>query len=198
MITVKDKRTLLADVGSDTQALEGYLSTSTTALCRVSSIDPADFTPSTLSLVLKDMEELCPTRVQNAFTQAPVACHTGDVQMFNHDDGIQQRVLMGHLEMEVPSLTVDFEMCLGNTACGLLASVTARVSSAQRSLLAPQGLLSCAEEPWVLNGSTGAIRQERRQSDINTDCRSIVFSRYTSTTWRCLTQSRRTNVHQHA
>ena len=189
---------MLANVSSDTQTLRCDLPTRAAPLTCVSSSNPAYFTTSTFSLVLKNVQERCPTRIQNTLAQSSVTHHASDVQMFDNNDGIQQRVLMGHLEMEVPSLTVDFEMCLGNTACGLLASVTARVSSAQRSLLAPQGLLSCAEEPWVLNGSTGAIRQERRQSDINTDCRSIVFSRYTSTTWRCLTQSRRTNVHQHA
>ena len=151
---------MLTHMGSDAQTLGRQLSTIAIALRGVSGINPADFTPSTFSLGVKNVQEIRPPRVQNACTQAPVACHTSDVQMFHHNDGIAQRVVMRDLEVEVPSLATNLQVRLCNAACCFLASIAPFLPSAQRSLLAPTGPLRCAEEARMGNGSAGTVDQE--------------------------------------
>ena len=177
MVTVKHTRTMLAHVRSDTQTLRCAFPTRAALLTCIACINPANFTTSTFNLVLKNVQELCPPRVQNTFTQSSVTCHTGDIQLFHHDDRIQQRVVVGDLEMEIPSLTVNLQMRLRNAPCRLLASVASLVSAAQRALLPPQGRLRCAEEPRIGSRITVAISQERRQSNINPDSRTNILRR---------------------
>jgi len=161
--------------------------TSTASLRGVCGVDPDDFTPSAFSLGLKDVQEFCPTRIQNTLTQSPVLHHSGDVQLFNNDQRIQQDILLRHLEMEVPTLAPDLEMCLRNAASSLLASVTAFLSSAQRSLLASQCPLGSTNESRIGNGLAGTVSQKRFQSDINPDCWSLIVSWNNRNSRRCLT-----------
>jgi hypothetical protein len=166
----------------------------TTALCGVSGVDPAYVTPSSFSLGVKYVQEPSPTRVQNALAQSSVLDHTGDVEVFHHNQRIQQGVVMGNLEVKITSLALNLQVRLCHTSGGFLASSAAFLAAAQRLLFASQCLLRCTEEAWIWDGIAVTVGQEGREPNINPDSWSIIFCCCNINTRRCLTHNQRIPV----
>jgi hypothetical protein len=172
MIAVHHKRTLLTNVGSDTQTLGGQFATVATALRGVSGINPADFTTSTFSLVLKNLQECRPTRVHDALAQSPILDHTLDVQVFHHNQGVQQRVPMRHLEVKVAPLAFNLQMRLRHPASRLLAAIAALCTTTPGSLFAPQGPLRRTKKARGFKFPSLSVRKDFKPTSIPTAGRS--------------------------
>lgn len=170
---------MLADVRSGTQTFGCQFPTVATALRGIARINPADFTTSTFSLVLKDVQERCPPRVQNAFTQSPILDHTLNVQVFHHNQSVPERIAVRYLEVKVPALAFNLHVRSCHIPSGLLASVTAFLPTTHDALFAPQGALRRAKKARVLNRVPVAIRQKRRQAHIKADSGTIIVSWHT-------------------
>jgi hypothetical protein len=133
----------------------------TASLRRVSGINPAHFTPSSFSLGVKNVQETRPTRIQNAFAQSPVPNHTSDVEVFHHNQRVQQRIVMRDLEVKISSLALNLQVRFAPRSAPLLAAVAPLLASAQRPLFAPQGRLRGAEEARMRDGIAVTVGQER-------------------------------------
>src|SRR5579863_2691610 len=79
--------------------------------------------------------------------------------------------------MVVAPLTLNFQVRQGRTLCCLPTAVRAFLAPTQHALLASQCSLRGAIKARVLNRMPVAIRQERFESDINTDIRMMTLSR---------------------
>jgi hypothetical protein len=123
------------DVGTHTQAFRCDLTAIAALLASVVSRHSDNLRTSTLSLELKDTQELCPSCVINAFTQVMVLDHTLNVQVFHHDGTIAVDISFGNVEMEVTSLPFYLQVRLGNVASGFCTALAALLTTAPGTLL---------------------------------------------------------------
>ena len=110
-----------------------------------------------------------------------------NVKLLNGDDLVLFGVLVGRLILEVPPLTCNLEMRLCRTLGSFPAAMTPLLPSAQRSLLASQGLLRGAIETRVLNGVALTIRQKGLEANVNTNVRMLALTWIMLDVWLRLT-----------
>ena len=158
-------------MGTNAQTLLDDLTTFEALLRGEARVHSYHCVPSSLSLFTQDVEECAPTGVQNAFREGMILHHVEHLKLLNGDDLVLFGVLVGRLILEIPPLTGNLEMRLCRTPGSFTAAMTPLLPSAQRSLLASQGLLRGAIETRVLNGVTLTIRQKGREANVKTNVR---------------------------
>src|SRR5262245_48214341 len=139
-----------ADMCSYLQRFRMQLATFEALLCRVAWTYSDHLTTSTLSLVCQNAQKRAPRGIQNAFCQSTTG-QTTDVQVFNHDRLIGERIALGGLEMKIAALTLDLLMSLCHAAGHLTTATAALDTRTQASLLAAQAGLTGAKETRVLD-----------------------------------------------
>ena len=129
--------------------------------------------PGSFSLVTEDGEKCAPTGVHDAFSEMVIFHHVRDVKVFNGNQLIAFGVRFRCLEMVIAALPLDLQVRLRHGLCGFTASMRAFLPSTQLALFASQGSLRGAIEAGIVNRVALTIRQERLQSNINTDVRML-------------------------
>ena len=149
------------------------LSTVVTFLRGEARIDSSHTMPGSFSLVTEDIEKCAPTGVHNALSEMVVFRHVRDLKVFNGNQLIAFGVRFSCLEVVITPLTIDFQMCHRYILGSFPLAVTALLTTAKCALLTSQGSLRGAIEAGIVNRVALTIRQERLQSNINTDVRML-------------------------
>src|SRR5579872_1983618 len=118
------------------------------------------------SLLRQQREKRTPTRILNALGQTKVAAHPPHTQVFHTEAGVPIHIGTGRLVQEVPTLTGDLQMGLGDVAGCLVPSPTALLATAERPLLPAKRLLGHSIPTRVLDRVALAVGQQDLQSHI--------------------------------
>src|SRR5438876_8194297 len=143
--------------------------------------------PSSFSLFTQDVEEGAPAGITDALGQGMVLDQVENVKLLNGDDLVLFGVLVGRLILEISPLTGNLEMRLCRTLGSFTAAMTPLLPSAQRSLLASQGLLRGAIETRVRNGVPLTIRQKGLEANVKTNVRMLALTWIVLDVWLRLT-----------
>ncbi len=96
-----------------------------------------------------------------------VSNHIEDLKLLNGDHLIALGIRLRHFEVKISSLPLDLQMGLRNgTGAPSFASLLA---AAFQAFFAPECVLRCARETWVLSGVAFAIGEEALETNINTN-----------------------------
>ncbi len=144
-------------------------STLVTLLAGETRIHSYHLVSGTCSLGSENSEELLPTGVHDGFRKMMVFDHVADSQVFHDNVVIALGIGPGGLEMVISALAIDLQMRLGHILGGLTSTVTAFLAPGQLALLASQGLVRAAIEPWVRHGMPFAIGKKHLEAHIDPD-----------------------------
>src|SRR5438876_1918398 len=164
-------------MGTNRQTLLHDLPTVVAFLRGETRIDSYHLMTGSCSLILKNSEKRAPTGVQDALCQGMMVDHVEKRQLLNSDQVIVLGVLVSNLEMMVTALTLNLQMCPGNEASSLTASMTAFLPPAQLALLPSQDFLRGAIEPRIRDSVALRVGQEGLESHINADVSMRTVSR---------------------
>lgn len=149
-----------------TQGFLNHLTTLETSLARVSRVHSYHLMSGTFSLGFKKIEKQTPRGIVNAFRKVMVFSHPTHVQMFNANMLVLFCIGLGSFEEKVSTLTLDFQMRLGNVLCCFLSSMGTFLTTAQGALLASKCFLRGAVVARILNCLPLRVSQEGLETNI--------------------------------
>src|SRR6266516_3845208 len=186
-ITVCHIATARTDMGTHRQRFLHDLVTFEALLRGEARVHSDHCVPSSFSVFTQDVEEGAPAGITDALGQGMVLDQVENVKLVNGDDLVLCGVLIGRLILEISPLTGNLEMRLCRTLGSFTAAMTPLLPSAQRSLLASQGLLRGAIETRVLNGVPLTIRQKGLEANVKTSVRMLALTWMVLDVWLRLT-----------
>ena len=119
---------------TNTERLLYNLPTLVTLLRGETRVDSYHLVPSIPSFGTQDIEKRAPASIHNALCKMMVFHHVVDLQILNNNCLVCIGILLCRFEMEVFSLTLNFQMCLSGILTRFTSSVTSLLASAYGSL----------------------------------------------------------------
>ena len=124
---------------------------------RVARVNLYALSTSVRSFVVRELYELIPRRILNAFRKTVIFNHAKDIQVLKGDDSEHRNERVAELMREIAATISDAFM---DASCRLALLFT--LSLSQRFLIRPK-------EAWISNLLTCGQRGECRQANVNSD-----------------------------